>query len=72
MVRVCFDDSQLECVCMYLSETSLLEEEGSNDDFRRTEEKKEENDEEEEDDDGVIGAGRGMKRVLRVDESCRR
>lgn len=51
---------------MYLSETSLLEEEGSNDDFRRTEEKKEENDEEEEDDDGVIGAGRGMKRVLRV------
>ncbi|KAF4081743.1 hypothetical protein AMELA_G00164960 [Ameiurus melas] len=72
MVRVCFDDSQLECVCTYLSETSLLEEEGSSDDFRRTEEKKEENDEEEEDDDGVIGGGRGMKRVLRVDESCRR
>ncbi|KAB5565260.1 hypothetical protein PHYPO_G00239100 [Pangasianodon hypophthalmus] len=71
MVRVRFDDSQLECVSTYPSEESMVGEEGSSDDWWRMEEKKEEKDEEE-DEDGVIGAGRGMNRVLRVDESCRR
>ncbi|KAM9496032.1 uncharacterized protein ppp1r18 [Clarias gariepinus] len=72
MMRVCFDDSQLECVCTYPSEESVVGEEGFSNDGRSTEEKKEENDEEEEDEDGLIGAGRGINRVLRVDESCRR
>ncbi|MCJ8735517.1 hypothetical protein PDJAM_G00247940, partial [Pangasius djambal] len=71
MVSVQFDDSQLECVCTYPSEDSMVGEEGSSDDWWKMEEKKEEKDEEE-DEDGVIGAGRGMNRVLRVDESCRR
>lgn len=44
----------------------MVGEEGFSNDARSTEEKKEENDEEEEDEDGLIGAGRGINRVLRV------
>lgn len=63
---MCFDESQLECVCTYLSEASVLGEKGSGDDWRKTEERQEEKDEEEEEDEDVIGAGRGVNRVLRV------
>lgn len=64
---MCFDESQLECVCTYPSEASVVGEEGSGDDWRNTEDKKEGKDEEEEEDeDGAVGAGRGINRVLRV------
>ncbi|KAF5889878.1 trichohyalin-like isoform X1, partial [Clarias magur] len=66
MLRVCFDDSQLESVCTYPSEESALGEQGYSNDWRGTEEKREDKDEEEEDEDGLIGAGRGINRVLRV------
>ncbi|KAK3526470.1 hypothetical protein QTP70_029644 [Hemibagrus guttatus] len=71
MGRVSFDDSGVR-VCTYPpEEVSVVGEEETSDSWRRPEEKQEENDEECSMDE-IIGAGRGMNRVLRVDESCKR
>ncbi|KAK6327300.1 hypothetical protein J4Q44_G00029450 [Coregonus suidteri] len=78
-VKVCFDETQLEQVCEYPSETSMLastpyplpgQEEG------REEEVQEEEEEEEEEERGVL-VSRSSRNVgaaagLRVDESCHR
>ncbi|KAK2834010.1 hypothetical protein Q7C36_014711 [Tachysurus vachellii] len=65
-----FDDSG-PSVCTYPPEVTVVEGDGSSDDWRSTEEKQEEKDEECSLDE-IIGTGRGLNRVLRVDESCKR
>ncbi|GAA6077747.1 trichohyalin, partial [Tachysurus ichikawai] len=59
-----FDDSGPR-VCTYPLEVTVVEEDGNSDDWRSTEEKQEEKDEECSLDE-IIGAGRGLNRVLRV------
>ncbi|KAK1789372.1 hypothetical protein P4O66_015301 [Electrophorus voltai] len=75
-MRVCFDDSQLEHVCEYPSEASVLASlPGVCEEYVRVEP---ESDEEEEGrtfpahGSKSLGAGIGTARVIRVDESCRR
>ncbi|XP_047675242.1 trichohyalin [Tachysurus fulvidraco] len=68
--QVSFDDSGPR-VCTYPPEVTVVEEDGNSDDWRSTEEKQEEKDEECSLDE-MIGTGKGLNRVLRVDESCKR
>ncbi|XP_031441817.2 zinc finger CCCH domain-containing protein 13 [Clupea harengus] len=83
-VKVCFDEVQLERVCEYPSETSMLASFPPSpmlglDPGREERGKGQEEEEEEEEERGEGGGGgisrnvgSGVGRVLRVDESCRR
>ncbi|XP_062342696.1 phostensin [Osmerus eperlanus] len=76
-VKVCFDEAQLERVCEYPSETSLLSSTPHPHPQDKAEVRREE-EEEEEEERGICGpkntrsVGAATGRVLRVDESCPR